>query len=68
MTRYCFIRGHPVKALENAIEDLDDVATTPGDLMWVPCPCERRHPCEACQDTGMVLTTVPKGGEDKRCL
>ncbi len=60
--------GHNIeKTVQDYLDDLDDIPTTPGNMCWVQCECLKREPCDICSNFGKVLTTV-RTTEEKRCL
>lgn len=68
MARYCWIRvkEKPGKTLEQATEELKEMPTTPGNMMWVPCVCVAEPPygeCEVCLGYGRMLTLIVPGSK-----
>lgn len=68
--RYSWVRiSEKTKELKEAQEELNEIPTTPGDMMWVPCVCQTEPPigtCEVCTGYGKMLTLIiPEPGKEK---
>ncbi len=63
--RYSHIPPRIGRTVAEAIDDLEDIPTTPGDMQWVDCICKGvaipvELECSACQGYGQVLIIVSR--------